>query len=470
MRRLLVALSMAIAGVACSAAAAPGLDLKPCQIPGSSETVPCAKMEVPEDWSRPEGRRIALNVIVMPKLGPGPEQAPMVWLEGGPGVPGTISAPLYSTELKFHRDRRAVVLFDMRGTGQSGALHCPKTEQRSALADVWTAADVTECRRELEAKADLSKYSTEAAARDVDALRAALGYDKIDLAALSYGTWLAQAYMKLYPARVRAAALIGTVPLGEKLPLHHAANGELALRQVFADCRADPACAAAFPHLAADWEAIHRRLDQAPIRIPAANGDLEVRQGPFGELVRGQLNTVDGQRRLPLLISRMARGDYGPLTKLVQSQGAEPEADGLYLSITCPEGTRRIRADEIAPAVRGSSFGRWRIDQQIAACGRWAPAKANPALLTPVRSQTPVLFLAGGRDATTPVFWARKVAAGLPNSRIVVIGPASHLPVGLTNIECLDRIADAFFAKASAQGLDTSCIGTMKPPPFVTSP
>jgi pimeloyl-ACP methyl ester carboxylesterase len=393
----------------------------------------------------------------------------MVWLEGGPGVPGTISAPLYTTDLKFHRERRAVVLFDQRGTGESNPLHCPKIESRSPLADIWPAGDILACRRNLEAKADLAKYSTEASARDLEALRGALGAEKIDLAALSYGTLLAQAYMKLYPDRVRAAVLIGTVPIGEKLPLHHAANGQRALDLLFADCRADPRCNAAFPGLATDWNGLQQRLARGQIVIETSDGPLRVRQGPFNELVRGQLNAVESARRLPALISSAARNDYGPLVALLRAQNPEPEAEGLYLSIVCPEGTRRIREAEIVPATMGASFGRYRIDRQIATCQLWAPARVSPALLTPLETNTPVLLIAGGRDATTPSSWAEQVAAKLPNSRVVGVDDLSHLPVGLSHIDCLDRVMDAFFAKASTEGLDTSCVAGMKPPPFVRS-
>ncbi len=342
------------------------------------------------------------------------------------------------------------------------------SSNQSPLADEWGAVDVVDCRRALEARADLSQYSTEASARDLEALRQALGAGKLDLAGLSYGTWLAQAYMKLYPERVRSAALIGTVPIGEKLPLHHGVNAQRALSLLFADCRADRRCNAAFPDLSADWERLQKRLSRGPIAIRTSVGGLLVRRGPFNELVRNQLGTVESARHLPALISRTARQDYAPLIKLVQAQGPEPEAEGLYLSITCPEATLRIRPDEIAPATRSSSFGRYRIDQQLAACRLWAPARPSPRLLTPLRSNIPVLLLAGGRDATTPPSWARQVSAGLPNSRVVIIEAMSHLPVGLDHLDCLDRLADAFFAKGSAEGLDTACVATMTPPAFIS--
>ncbi len=473
MRLLALAVSMGLLAASASVAEAPSaakLSLTPCQVPGGAEVVRCGRLEVPENWRRPAGRKIGLNIVILPKTGLGPQAAPVVWLEGGPGVPGTATAALYSGELRFHRERRAVVLFDQRGTGASNPLHCPKTERRSPLADMWEAGNVTACRRALEAKADLAQYTTEAAVRDLDAIRAALGYQKIDLMALSYGTLLAQAYMKLYPAQVRSAALIGTVPLGEKLPLDHAANGELALGEVFQDCRADRACNDAYPDLRADWGMLMRRLAEAPVMVQTGAGPAAIRPGPFGEAVRGRLNTVFGQRGLPLIISRAARGDFGPFMKSVRSQGPEPEADGLYLSVTCPEGTRRIGRGEIVRATAGTSFGRYRIDQQIAACRLWAPARADPALLTPLKSDIPVLLMSGGRDATTPTAWARAVAAGLPRGRVVVIAAMPHLPVGLANMVCLDKVMDAFFAKGSAGGLDAACTATMTPPPFVLAP
>ncbi len=467
-RRLIFALAISFCGAASAnaLASAPRFRLAPCKVPGGTEIVRCGHLQVPENWSKPEGRKIPLNIVVMPKVGLGPEQPPVIWLEGGPGVPGTLGAALYSNELKLHRMRRAVVLFDMRGTGGSNPLHCPKTENRSPLADMWNLADETACRRALETKADLTQYTTAAAAHDVDAIRQALGFDKIDLMALSYGTYLAQAYIKLYPDHVRAVALMGSLPLGEKLPLHHNANAEAALREVFADCRADGACHRAFPHLEADWTNLTRRLAQTPVLVQTKNGLFTIRSGPFLETVRNQLYVTPGQRGLPLLISRAANGDFGPLLKLVEHHGAELEADGLYLSVTCPEDTRRITEADIVKATAGVSFGRWRIDQHIAACKVWPPAEPDATLLTPVRSNVPVLLLAGGRDSVTPAKWAYQIAAGLPHARVVVIEPLSHAPIGLSNLGCLDRLMDTFYAKASADGLDISCVATMKPPPF----
>ncbi len=464
-------LAAMLAAIGCRAGATmSALTLSPCQVPGGKEIISCGRLDVPENWGKPGGRQISLNIMVLPKLGSGPEQAPMVWLDGGPGVASTNTAALYTGEFKFHRDRRAIVMIDQRGTGGSGALNCPKIERQSPLADPWTAVDVQSCRRVLATHADLAQYSTVAAARDLDAVRSALGYEKVDLAGLSYGTMLAQTYMDLYPGHVRSVALIGSVPIGEKLPLHHAANGQRALRQVFEDCRSDAICNAAFPRLASEWAALQQRLSKAPFVIRDGQDRLLVRKGPFNEFIRGMMNTPEGQRRLPLMISRTAHGDDSLLLKAVKGQGTEPGSEGLYLSVTCPEMTRRIRPVEIGPAVAGASFGRYRIDQQIAACRLWPTVRPAPRPRAPVRSDIPVLLLSGGRDATTPTAWARQIAASLPNSRVLVFDYMTHLPVGLENMDCVDRVMDAFFSKASAQGLDAGCRASMAPPPFEVAP
>ncbi|MGH7023556.1 MAG: alpha/beta hydrolase [Caulobacteraceae bacterium] len=467
-RILALALAAVLLGPWAARASPTPVALVPCAIRWASEIVKCARVSVPEDWRRPAGRRLPLKVIVMPMTGPGPEQAPMIWLDGGPGIAGTNSAALYAGELKFHRARRAVILFDQRGTGASAPLHCPALERRSALESMYPPDLVAGCRRALEPRADLAQYTTLAAARDLDAIRAALGYSKVDLAGLSYGTMLAQAYMKLYPARVRAAALIGTVPLGEKLPLHHAANGEAALRLLFADCRAEPSCARAWPRLAGDWTLAMTRLALFPAAVTTPDGrSVMLRAGPFGEAVRSMLSAEPSRQRAPMVIARAAQGDFTPLLEVEGAGGPQLIAGGLYLSVACPEGTRRISSAEEARAVAGTSFGRYRVDQQIQACREWAPGRADPDLLTPLKSDIPVLLLAGGRDAAAPVAWARRVAAGLPRGRVVVIPAMTHLPIGLSNMVCLDRMMDAFFARGSAAGLDTSCVATVTAPPFV---
>ena len=87
--RIALGLTIALSGGALNAQSRPALPLAPCKVPGGTEMVRCAHLSVPEDWSRPKGREIALNIVVMPKVASGAEQPSVIWLDGGPGVPGT---------------------------------------------------------------------------------------------------------------------------------------------------------------------------------------------------------------------------------------------------------------------------------------------------------------------------------------------------------------------------------------------
>lgn len=158
-------------------------------------TVPgprCGTLSVPEDHDQPSGRRIDLSIAIVPAPKPHPGRAPLYVLSGGPGLPTVGTAgDLMAPGLKSWRHTE-IVLVDRRGTGGSAPLRCPELERRSVLERMYPPELVTACRADLERNADLTRYSTTEAARDIDEVRAALGQEKIDLYGLSYGTQLAR--------------------------------------------------------------------------------------------------------------------------------------------------------------------------------------------------------------------------------------------------------------------------------------
>src|SRR5450432_2977082 len=184
-RRLLAALLplTATAGVLAGPAnpQAPTLALAPCASDGPMKDAWCGSLPVPEDPARSGGRTIALRVVVLRALAPTPGAAPLFHLDGDPGVAASAVADFYLGPGSGYRRTRDVVLMDQRGTGGSNALHCPALEHRSPLDDYETVEEVARCRADLEGRADLALYSTEIAAGDLDRVRAALGYDRIDI-------------------------------------------------------------------------------------------------------------------------------------------------------------------------------------------------------------------------------------------------------------------------------------------------
>jgi pimeloyl-ACP methyl ester carboxylesterase len=242
--------SLLLLGSAASLPAAP-LDLRPCRVDGVAEELRCAELSVPEDWAKPGGRRIALHIVVVPALRPDPSLAPLFDLDGGPGMNVTQAAPFYATDGKAYRERRAVVLVDQRGTGRSSPLRCPQIEGASPLERMYPPEAVRRCREALTAQADLAQYTTAAAARDLDAVREALGAPRIDLSAISYGTRLALHYLRRYPDRVRSALLTPRASPRTRPPRRRPARFSAATASTssaaparFGECRAHPTRAA----------------------------------------------------------------------------------------------------------------------------------------------------------------------------------------------------------------------------------
>lgn len=463
-RRLALA-GLVAALAACAQPPAPKLELASCAIPGTDESARCGMLEVPENWDRPDGRRIALKVMVIPALEP-KGAAPLFDLAGGPGVAATIGADFYATAGRATRQARDVVLLDQRGTGESAPLRCAKLEAAPPVARMYPPEDVRSCRDQLAVSHDLTQYTTEAAVRDIEAVRSALGAERIDLFGISYGTKLAQAYIRAYPERVRAAAFLGTVPIDLRTPLFHAASSEQTLRDIFADCAADAACAAAYPRLADDWQAMLARFDHGPVSMQFGESALKVARGPFAESLRATMTTDTGQRRLPSIVHAAAAGDFAPFTAAVGPGGSSPIAEGLYLSIECSESAPRIAEAEIADKTAGTFLGRYRVDEQLDACRHWPSRELAEAFFAPAKADVPALFLAGGRDHVAPASYAAAVASGFPKSRIVLIEEMPHFPVGMTNLECLDTMMLAFYEAADASAIDITCAASMKAPPF----
>lgn len=441
------------------------LPLRACSLPGVPGRVLCGELRVPEDRARAGGRTISLRVLVLPATG-ARTMPPLYSLDGGPGVPASVAAGFFATAGAIHREHADVVLVDQRGTGGSAALPCPVSFS-DPLREVLALDLVRDCRRRLAARADLARYSTAAAVADLEDVRAALGQDRIDLMGLSYGTRLAQEYMRAHPRRVRAVTLIGTLSPTDRLPLSFAQNAEDVLRRLAEQCAADAGCRRAVPDLMGDVAALRDRLAAGPVEAALADGRrATIAAGPFWEAVRALLATTSSQRRLPWLLHEAAQGRFAPILA-ASGSGPEVAANGLLLSVSCPEDTLHIAPGELDAAER-TLFGSYRVRQQLAACQAWGvPRVARPGF---VDSDAPVLLMAGGMDHVTPVREAEEVAAHLPRSRVVVIPALGHFPDGLSHMDCHDRIVHAFFLAGDAGGLDLACLATMQPPAFQLAP
>jgi pimeloyl-ACP methyl ester carboxylesterase len=450
------------------------IHLEPCQVPGVRETLRCGHLEVAENRRAPGGRRIALRVVVVPAAEPRPDAAPLFHLEGGPGVAASDMAALYATEVPEYRRHRDVVLVDQRGTGGSNPLRCAWDETRARLERMYPPEAVAECRRQLEARADLTQYTTEAAADDSDDVRAALGYDRIDLFGLSYGTRHALVYMRRHPEHVRSAVLMGPAPTDLSMPLHHAPDGQRALDMLFEDCASDAACGRAFPQLRPELAGVLDRLaaEPAPLTLndprTGAAKTYHLTRGAFAEEIRRRLYAPATRITVPLVIHQAARGDYGPLVEALARGSEGPTiAQGLYLSVTCAEDVPFIDPAMAERLAAGTLFGLYRVQEQRGACQEWPRASVADEFRRPVESKAPTLILSGDRDPITPPRLGDEVVRHLPNGRHRVIPQAAHAPMGIEPMSCLDGVMLSFYENPLASDLEDGCLKEMRAPPFV---
>lgn len=450
--------------------------LTPCPSSPSapSSTAQCGSVSVLENRSARRGRKIDLHVVVLPAIG-GSTRPPLFFLEGGPGLAASDGTGMWETELKAYREKRDIVLLDQRGTGLSNPLRCEQPRRNAAdfLDEMYPVEYVRRCRDELERRADLTRYTTPDAANDLEEVRRALGYGRIDLMGLSYGTRLALVYMRMHPRSVRAAVLMGVTPTWVKLPLSHSANAQRALSLLFQDCKAEAPCAAAYPDLAGDLAALIETLGRAPARAEAAwpagtpAMTVSITRDIFMETIRREMYAPETSRRIPAVIHAAAHGNFEPFLKIAlpARDGPARIADGLYLSITCSEDTSRITSAEADLSGSGTAFGRYRVDQQRRACASWPTTVLPERYYRDVRSKAPVLIFSGGRDPVTPPQWATRAARRLSRSLHVVVPLSAHLADGL-DYECWDGVIRSFLDRGTAEGLDTSCLERLKPKPF----
>src|SRR5215831_21013458 len=254
--------------------AGPALVLTPCEIEHplrlSVLAAECGVLRVPENPRQPDGRQIGLHIARVAAISRRKQPDPLFVLAGGPGAAATAFyasvAPAFERILR----ERDIVLIDQRGTGGSNALDCPEPEDLTGEASVAEITARTRvCLTVLAPRADVAYYTTSLAVRDLEQARAALGYERINLYGASYGTRVAQQYLRHFPARTRSVILDGVVPVAQPVGPATAIDAEAALAAILSRCVADAPCHERFGDPAADYHAVRAalRLNKVPISV-----------------------------------------------------------------------------------------------------------------------------------------------------------------------------------------------------------
>jgi pimeloyl-ACP methyl ester carboxylesterase len=422
----------------------------------------CARLSVPEDPRRPAGRTISLSLMVLPATRR-PAAGALFYLEGGPGGAATQSAIRVNADFAEVLRDRDVVLVDQRGTGGSDALACPGSRVPASDAAAVTAY-VRRCFARL--RGDPQLFTTSVAADDLEAVRRAMGYGKIDLYGGSYGATLAQVYMQRHPSSVRRAVLdSGSLP-DVRIYDASARNAEHALDAQLARCAAEPACHRAFPQTRQELAGL---LARPARRVTVEAGTFVVRPDDVAWTIASLSDTADGASTIPFVIQAAARGSYVPLARAYASGvGSDLDARArlaTFWVILCSEPWARFDPVETARLGAGSylahaAVARARVFRR--ACGA-VPKGRVPRAAGVTRA--PVLLLAGGADPLDPPANLRGWRRAFPDGRLVVVPGAGH---GAIDYGCVQVLVARFVERARAGGLDAGCVHDVQLPAFMT--
>jgi pimeloyl-ACP methyl ester carboxylesterase len=306
----------------------------------------------------------------------------------------------------------------------------------------------------------------------LDAVRRALGYEQIDLYGASYGTRVAQLYMRRFPTRTHAAILDGVTYPEQIIGPDTPKDGERALQLIVARCKAAPDCAAAYPDLQQEIDALLKQFGPQRIGITledpndGAAKQIEFTRSILGAALRFLSYSAMQAALLPTLIHQAAHGTLKPLaaqTVMSARQVGGQLAAGMQYSVLCSEDAPFIAANIDRAALGKTYQGTDQIDAMLEVCKLWPRGPMDADLHTPLHSDVPTLLLSGEADPVTPPADAERAAEGLTNKRLLVLGGEGH---GQLSVSCVPRLMATFLNTADAEGLDAACLRKHSAEPF----
>lgn len=442
-RRVLIALTAIFA----LAQVTKGSDFVLCARQDLPAKARCGTVTVPLSYDRPDDGSLNLEVIVLPARGETVASEPVFYLVGGPGTGATESTSFFSDSMMKLQKTHEIVLFDLRGTGESEDFQCKLSaaEKRDVLLAFRASEGLKRCARDLKSRETLR---TTVFAHDIERVRQAIGAEKINLMGVSYGTRLALEYARLYPKHLRASVLRGVSS--------PAAN---TLAQIMDGSQHElTALAASNPGLAESYAQLMQQLETKPVTVRAgssnvAGDDVSVDHLTFAALARFLLYDPRTAQSLPAIVAATAAGELAPLGQVISGVDKTISRFSIpvLLGVLCAEDVPFWELDD-----NGGSFAPALVrNNAIAACRTWSVPPVDVAFRKPVASIVPTLLLSGAHDPATPANIAEAVSKSLPNSLHLVAPDIGHFP---TWTNCYASLVASFFDGGSVGNLDVSCV------------
>ncbi|TYK67285.1 alpha/beta hydrolase [Colwellia echini] len=449
------------------------LTLENCHLGEIRAQVKCGKLDVPENYSKPNGTKISINFAVLPAIDNSEYKTPLMFLAGGPGQAAVELATALNRVFREVRKTRDIILVDQRGTGESSALACDLEaidNVYSALSDALTPEEIKDCVAQF--KGDVTQYNSENAIRDFDVIRAALGHEKINIYGGSYGTRAGLVFMRMFPESLDSVILDSVGPIEVPIGMF-GQSGARSFNLLIENCKKSESCHKAFPDLAQEFQTVKARLGKEPITLDILHPrlgtptQLVLDDSKFTGNLRFQLYGMRGRSMVPLVIHQAFLGNYQPLIGLMaQNEGEQMVYTGLLFNIVCNEDMPRLSAADKAIDANNDFDGKNSHQAWDMVCPYFPEFRPNEAFYQSVTADIPTLILSGDLDPVTPPSNGEFSAKSLPNSHHIIVENASHT-VALTT--CANEIVNEFLTSKLPKKLDESCLKDIPQETFMTS-
>ena len=468
LRRLIKSLALL---ALCGGANAQGLVLEECRIsagPGHAGIkARCGTMLRPENPDDPGSPEIELRIAVVPALNLNPQNDPVVPIAGGPGQGSVEFYAAYRGAFEPLRRNRDILLVDQRGTGESSRMDCPIDDDALLYESEFSLDDtvqfISDCLDSL--PHDPRYFTTSVAVTDLEAVRVALGYSKLNLYGVSYGTRVAQHFARRYPDSTRTIVIDGVAPPQVSLGPEIATESQKAVDNILARCAEDPDCNERFPGVEATFARLVTELREAPVEIVVphpSTGRMEAisfGEAQFAGSVRLLAYNPATIALLPLFIHEAGEGNLVPLGAqfmMTAVQMSDALALGMHNAVMCTEDMPFLERTTIDYAgIEASYMGSFQLETLEAICELWPAGPIDEGFKAPVATDLPVLLLSGDADPITPPRYAELAAVDFSNATHLV---GKHQGHGQLAVGCTSKLVADFVEAADPGAIDAKCM------------
>ncbi|MFF2958790.1 alpha/beta hydrolase [Streptomyces sp. NPDC057963] len=429
--------------------------------PDPSPKAQCATVEVPLDWARPKGPKVGIFVARYRATDPARRIGVLMSNPGGPGAAGADDA-LYADDpiggySPAMLQRFDMIGFDPRGIGRSQNADCDETITGSIPARPRNAAEFEQLRTLNGRLADSCLKQTgplaahmdgESVARDMDAIRAALGEHKISFLGHSYGTFLGERYARLFPDNLRALALDSAMdpdrPNAERYLTDGSVTIDSALKRLATWCEKDAACALHGQDLTAVTDELFARADAGRLREPGPEGPTRTKVdadklSDFLTFALGKWNPEEAARQLASLRTGKGEVNWVPTGIGSDSQLVLCRDYDFRIRDYAQYRAIRERVAKAAPHVRYSAQA---LDTVLGCQGWTMPPESQPAQVK--GGLPPVLVANATHDMATPLPGARRMASAFPKASLFTMDVVGHWLYRRGGTEEAMRVIDAY--------------------------